>query len=223
MARRLFSVSLLKTLRTQFNLTQSELGQRIGVTKAAVSAYELGKAQPSAPVLAALSREFDLSIDLLPNNLAGAAGSTLPLHSFRSVPLLLEANQSAFAYSLGAGAAPYSLAECLDVPGLPLTSEFENPLVVEVAGDMMAPTLRAGSRLVATPVPPPEWPYMPCGVYCVVYRATFVIKRVQDNHLAERQQLLLHADNPLGGTHLVRAEDIRAIWLVRWAIYAPVS
>ena len=223
MAPRLFSVPLLKTLRTQFNLTQSQLGQRIGVTKAAVSAYELGKAQPSAAVLAALAKEFDLSIDSLQGGLAVPAVGSPSVHNFRSVPLLSEAHQSAFAYSLGSAAAPYSLTEWLEIPGLPLTSEFSDPLVVEVVGDMMAPTLRGGSRVLATPVPPAEWPYMPCGVYCVVYRTTFVVKRVQDNHLAERQQLLLHADNPRGGTHLVRGEDIRAIWQVRWAIYAPVS
>lgn len=223
MASRLFSVSLLKTLRNQLHLTQSELGQRIGVTKAAVSAYELGKAQPSATVLAAMAREFDLSIDSLQEGLVAPSNCSPPVHNSRAVPLLSEANQSAFAYSLGADVAPYSLAEWQEVSGLPPTTEFADPLVVEVGGDLMAPTLRAGTRVLATPVPPSEWPYMPCGVYCVVYRATFVVRRVQDNQLAEQQQLLLHADNPLGGTHLVRGKDIRAIWQVRWAVYAPVS
>jgi phage repressor protein C with HTH and peptisase S24 domain len=131
--------------------------------------------------------------------------------------------QAAFAASFAPGAPPHSLAEYVDVAGLPATPDFAGPLVVEVGGDLMAPTLHAGARVLATPVPGAEWPYMPSGVYCVVYRSTFVIKRVKDNHLVEQQLLLLHSDNHLGGTHPVRGEDIRAIWRVRWAVYAPVN
>ena len=73
-----------------------------------------------------------------------------------------------------------------------------------------------------TPVPEPEWPYLPSGLYCLAYRADFVIKRLKDNTLLEKGLLLLHADAPLGGAYPVRSEDLRAVWQLRWGIHMPL-
>lgn len=89
--------------------------------------------------------------------------------------------------------------------------------------EAMSPTLRAGSHLLATPVASVEWPYMPSGVYCLVYRTTFIVRRIKDNDLVEKKRLLLYADSAAGGMHPVRSDDLRAVWRVRWVVYAPVS
>lgn len=213
----------LKARRTELNLTQAELAQRIGVTKAAVSAYERGKARPSGPVLAALAQQFDLSTSDLQNSLdRGLPWPPVPAPA-RVVPLLPVAQQSAFAHSLAPGGAPCPLPTQVAVPDLPATPDFAEALVIEVGQELMEPTLRAGARVLATPVPGPEWAYLPSGLYCVVYRRTLVIRRIKDNRLAQDQLLLLHADSPLGGTHPVRAEDLRAVWRLRWVVYAPID
>lgn len=55
----------LKELRTQANLTQHQLADKLGVTKSVVSYYELQERYPSPDVLIRLSRIFHVSTDYL--------------------------------------------------------------------------------------------------------------------------------------------------------------
>ncbi len=55
----------LKTLRTQSNLTQEQLSQRLGLTKSVISAYETGSRMPSYDILITISRIFKVTTDYL--------------------------------------------------------------------------------------------------------------------------------------------------------------
>ena len=55
----------LKSLRKSKRMTQEQLAQQIGVTKAMVSAYETGTKCPSIEVLLHLSQFFNVTIDYL--------------------------------------------------------------------------------------------------------------------------------------------------------------
>ncbi|MCD8160012.1 MAG: helix-turn-helix domain-containing protein [Clostridiales bacterium] len=55
----------LKTLRTQKNLTQQQLADRLGLTKSVISAYETQLHRPSYETLVQLSRIFRVSTDYL--------------------------------------------------------------------------------------------------------------------------------------------------------------
>ena len=55
----------LKELRTQAGLTQSQLAQRLGITKSVVSFYELQERSPSPDVLVKLAGIFHVSTDYL--------------------------------------------------------------------------------------------------------------------------------------------------------------
>ena len=52
-------------MRAQHNLTQSELGRKLGVTKAVISAYETGLNQPKHEILMQLSHLFGVTMDYL--------------------------------------------------------------------------------------------------------------------------------------------------------------
>ena len=52
---------LLKQLREARNLTQTELAQRVLVTRQAVSRWETGETQPNTDTLKMLSNEFKVS------------------------------------------------------------------------------------------------------------------------------------------------------------------
>jgi transcriptional regulator with XRE-family HTH domain len=209
----------LKALRMRAQLTQQELGQLVGVTKAAISTYEKGKATPSPQVLTSLAQQFDLSIDSLLGGLAAPAPSCPPALEVRQLPYLPAHAQAAF----GAAPQPAPSPALRLVADVPAEAEFAAALLVEVPDDSMEPTLRAGARVLATPIAPEEWGYMASGVYCVVYRSTFVIKRIKNNFLLRQKRLLLHSDNLRAGAHPVRGEDIRAVWRVRWGVFAPIS
>lgn len=55
----------LKNLRENRGWSQTELSKRAGVTKSAISTYELGVRTPSANVLCAFSKAFGVSADYL--------------------------------------------------------------------------------------------------------------------------------------------------------------
>lgn len=220
--------TLLKRLRVQSSLTQMQLGERIGVTKASVSAYEKGKAYPSAPILSKLAHEFSLSIDELrfgdaPARARPPGTVPVPPHLIE-VPYLPSPARATFAAALAHN--PQQAREQLALVALPAGPPPIDPaeaLVVEVDDNSLEPTLRPGARVLAIAVPPAEWPFMPPGIYCLAYRGAFVIKRLRDNTLLQSGLLLLHADGPAGGGYPVRAEDLCAVWQVRWALYLPLT
>lgn len=57
--------SRLKKLRTDYNLTQKQLAERVGLAVSAISAYELGNRFPTYDVMVKFSRIFHVSTDYL--------------------------------------------------------------------------------------------------------------------------------------------------------------
>lgn len=55
----------LKTLRLQNDLTQAQLGSKLGLTKSVVSAYETNLRLPSYDVLIHIAKIFSVSTDFL--------------------------------------------------------------------------------------------------------------------------------------------------------------
>ena len=56
----------LRTLRLQKHMTQTDLAERLSVTKSVVSAYENGNRMPSYDGMILLSRIFHVTTDYLP-------------------------------------------------------------------------------------------------------------------------------------------------------------
>lgn len=61
----------IKELRTKSRFTQSELAERLGVTKSSIASYENDSRQPSYEVLIKISQVFNVSIDSLLLNRSG--------------------------------------------------------------------------------------------------------------------------------------------------------
>ncbi len=59
------SKDILKSLRESRGLTQSQLAERVMVTRQAVSRWETGETQPNPETLKLLSRELNVSINTL--------------------------------------------------------------------------------------------------------------------------------------------------------------
>ncbi len=55
----------VKQLRESRNWSQAELARRTGITKSAVSTYELSMRTPSADVVRAFAKAFEVSADFL--------------------------------------------------------------------------------------------------------------------------------------------------------------
>lgn len=55
----------MKEFRLKLNLSQKELGDKVGVSEASISNYETGKREPDLKTLCGLADLFDCSLDLL--------------------------------------------------------------------------------------------------------------------------------------------------------------
>lgn len=87
-------------------------------------------------------------------------------------------------------------------------------IALEVAGDSMADQLKEGTRVLVSPVNQAAWPYLNSGVFVVLFGSMLVIKRIKDNTLSRDGLLTLHSDNPMSGSLVVPAQDIRRVWQV---------
>lgn len=55
----------IKDLREKLNMTQTALARRLGLSRSAVNAWEMGVSVPSVPYLLQLSELFRVSVDYL--------------------------------------------------------------------------------------------------------------------------------------------------------------
>ena len=62
----------IKELRNKYKFTQTELAEKVGVTKSTIAAYENDSRQPSFEVLIKMAEVFKVSIDSLLLNRSGA-------------------------------------------------------------------------------------------------------------------------------------------------------
>jgi len=104
-----------------------------------------------------------------------------------------------------------------------VTKAHKHAVVLEISGNSMSPQLAHGAKVLAVPVGENDWVYQSGGVYAVMYRDYFVVKRIRDNELLTRKFLTLHSDNPNGGNVTVSLQDIRGLWKIVMIVEAPVE
>ena len=105
----------------------------------------------------------------------------------------------------------------------PVTKGHKQAVVLEISGNSMSPQLAHGAKVLAVPVNQSDWEYQSGGVFAVMYRDYFVVKRIRDNELITRKYLTLHSDNPNGGNVTVPLQDIRGLWKIVTIVEAPVE
>ncbi len=104
-----------------------------------------------------------------------------------------------------------------------LVANLKEPVVLEVSGNSMSPQLVHGAKILAVPIDAGDWIYQSGGVFAVIYRDFFVVKRIRENDLLTKHYLTLHSDNPMGGSVTVPSNEIRGIWRVANIVSAPVE
>lgn len=71
-------MKLLKKLREEKGLTQSELGKKLGISPSTVGMYEQGRRVPDVPILRKMSAFFNVSIDYLLENVNHNVPTKMP-------------------------------------------------------------------------------------------------------------------------------------------------
>ncbi|WP_197933075.1 LexA family transcriptional regulator [Spirosoma aureum] len=105
----------------------------------------------------------------------------------------------------------------------PVMKGHRQAVVLEISGNSMSPQLAHGAKVLAVRISESDWEYQSGGVYAVMYRDYFVVKRIRDNELITRKYLTLHSDNPNGGNVTVPLQDIRGMWKIVTIVEAPVE
>lgn len=226
----------LKELREQAGLTQAELGERVGLTRSAISNIEKGKNGARQSTLSLLAEALGSTVEeiLTGNNtidsrhaavaafkkhqqnqsnvqavgfLADMVAVDLPFVSFRARASFIE---------LGMGVQHPDNFETLRlyVNSEEDAARYTGALVFEVEGDSMEPLLRTGEKVIAWQVPEGKWEQVYNQVCVVAYDDTVTIKAVRENELFTRNLLTLYAQNPAAGFLPVQRQQIQSVWRV---------
>jgi len=80
----------IATLREQFHLTQKELADEIGITRAALSHYEKNRREPTYDILKKLATFFHVTTDYLLEKTANPITEPLSTNTIKINPALSE-------------------------------------------------------------------------------------------------------------------------------------
>ena len=167
------------SLRKAMELTQGALGEKIGVSRAAISQFELGETLPSPTTLTKLSQAlaFDLAEiwQASPNpSTAEDEHRLLPFFPLAAYPSLVSFVDPTMQNVL------HTVLARVPVLRLPRV-DYEGAAVVEVQGDSMAPRYPHGSRYLIHPAL--EDLRFATGVYFFIFhRKSVLIRRIIANN-----------------------------------------
>ena len=97
------------------------------------------------------------------------------------------------------------------------------PVVIEIQGNSMSPQLQSGNKVIAYQLEQQDWGYLSGGVFAIIYRDFFVIKRIKDNDILSKGTLTLHSDNVKSGIITIPIGEIKGIWKITNIIDAGVE
>jgi repressor LexA len=100
---------------------------------------------------------------------------------------------------------------------------IKEPVVIEIQGNSMSPQLQSGNKVLASKIAETDWPFATGGVFGVIYRDFFVIKRIKENDLLQKGSLMLYSDNLKNGSINVPKDEIKGIWKITNIIDAGVE
>lgn len=99
------------------------------------------------------------------------------------------------------------------MPVIPINGEkLDNAYkIFEVSGESMTPTISDGALILAKEINEAHWAYAE-GVVVVVFNDMVVVKRMAENHIYDKNMIILSSDNEKYGKMQIALSDIRAIY-----------
>jgi transcriptional regulator with XRE-family HTH domain len=212
----------LKLLRTQHDLTQKELAEKLGLKQAAIGAYEEERATPPLSCLQDLSKIFKVNLDALVNHdlskLSQREWKTQQLARGKDILAITvdkenKENVELVSQKASAGyVAGYQDTEFIkDLPkiSLPVLARNATYRAFEIQGDSMLPvqpgTIVFGEYVESLYNIKNGKPYI------LVLKDGIVFKRVF-NFLDEEGKLLLVSDNRLYAPYTISPEEVLEVW-----------
>ncbi|HBL38227.1 MAG TPA: transcriptional regulator [Flavobacteriales bacterium] len=214
----------LKTLRKERGLTQQELADRMGLKRAALGAYEEGRAEPRLINVVALAEFFGVTVDALLKGEHSDEARTRG-QSMRVLSVMVDAAteeervavvpvKAAAGYLSGYGDPEY--VQGLPTFGLPLPEVTPNLThrLFQIEGESMLP-VPSGSYILSTFEE--DW-HRIGGMrpYVVLTREHGVVfKRIENRLDTEHKDFWLISDNPDFPPYSVKANEVVEVWRAR--------
>lgn len=236
----------LKKVRKSLKLTQKEFGAGLKIGQDAISDYENQKYEALGRIENSIIKHYNVNPIWWETN-KGAIFLTSP--TIEKIGDMVQGSGS--NYIAGPrNVRPYILENLVKIPLLEIKAragfvdnldnyteyvdnyicieperyeKYENALAFAIDGDSMEPELRRGDVVLSFLQEKSEWEYLNPGIYAIVYRNSFTIKRIKKNTLQSLGMVELLADNEIFGSLTVKAEDIKAIWKVSRLIKRQLS
>jgi SOS-response transcriptional repressor LexA len=133
----------IKSSRQAAKLTQEQLGEVVGVTKGNVSAWEVGRHEPSYSQLLAISRATGCPLS---SSASGIANVQMADTGLRRVPLISYVQ----AGSMTEAVDPYEIGSGADFLSTDLELS-EGAFALQIKGESMTPEFREGDRVIIDP------------------------------------------------------------------------
>ena len=228
--------SLIYLLRKEKNLTQVQLGEKIGVSGAAISHFEKGTSKPGFATVEKLSEALGTDfMELYMQALVDDRGDIdeqgelmrkrhlkeyKGIHVFEQARMFLYRQSDFIAFILDRkkGMIPEEAEETpivhvMQLPGI----EYSESFVLEIQGNSMAPRYPDGSRYVLSFVEDKHWQYA-TGVHAIwLKNKKLLIKRIGSN---KNGMLMLQSD-ATGDQTTVEIARIEQMWRAGQAIHLP--
>lgn len=221
----------LKNHRKAKGWTQSQLADRLGISRAQVGSYEEGRAEPKLDTLKAMAQLFACSIDSLvlgearsPQELSGqklriltvAVDSEAGRERVTVVPV-----KAAAGYLGGYGDLDF--IEALPQFGLPLPefAQEETRRVFQIQGDSMLPVV-SGSYVISSYVQ--DWRSIKTNeLYVFLTQEQGVVFKRAINRIAENGCVDLVSDNPIYSSYSVHVDELIEVWKVQGFIQLDLN
>ncbi|MFD2203216.1 XRE family transcriptional regulator [Shivajiella indica] len=209
----------LKFLRTQVQMTQTELAEKLGLQRTMISAYEDGRSEPKLSSLDIMAKLFHVNIDeLLYHDIEAQGRKAVQNKSIKVLTIAVDGGdnekitmvgQKASAGYLNGYADPEYM-ESLPQFHLPNLSRHTTYRAFELSGDSMLP-LVPGTIIIGSYVE--QIKDIKSGKTYVLVTVTegVVYKRVF-NYLEENGKLFLVSDNEHYKPYEVKGEDVLEVW-----------
>lgn len=126
----------LKNLRKEFNYTQKDMGDILGITASAYGFYEQGRTEPTLDILEKLSNVFSVSIDYILGNDDVRLKNEIKIDNVVKLPVL---------GSVRAGTGGWAIEEVIGHEyAFNLCADTSDYYYLKVKGDSMEPRISEG-------------------------------------------------------------------------------
>jgi len=217
----------IRKARLALGYNQEQAAKEAGCNRITYSRYETGASSPTKSYISNLARALMVSVEWLQfgtgngpeEGIQSATVVSLSKLPIIHLPLLTYHAAASFKEGFFEEGQRWE-GETYSVIRQPQFN-YSNAVVITIEGSSMEPRYPAGSKVVATPVPSDQWPYIH-GTHAVSLKnSMFLLKRIVAN---DGNSITIRSDNsPVPDDRTIPISEINFVWKPLHIAFAPAE